>query len=111
MKDVWLVAAAILLLTSNALAANIWHASTIKRIYPLSDGSFVLTFTIDAPTCPNTNTHKYHYVAAGQNGVTVDGQDKMYALAIAAATSGSAVSFNFDDSGASCYINRMYVLY
>ena len=96
---------------SNALAVDHWHASAITRIYPQPNGDFVLTFAADHPNCTNASTPDYHYVRVGENGVTADGAKAMYALAIAAASSGRSVTINYSDNTDGCYINRMYVLY
>ena len=94
---------------STAPAADLWHTSTIRWVYPLPNGGVILVFTDDAPTC--TNSGNYHYMEVGQNGMTEPGLKNLYAAALAAAAGGKTVSINFDDSTAQCYINRLYVRY
>lgn len=98
------------LLSWGAHAAEIWHTSTIKMLYPVADGSFVLIFDVNAPACTNTNTDKYHSVTPSQNAMTVEGAKKIYAAAMMAMATEKSVQFAFDDSTASCYVNRLAVL-
>lgn len=100
------------LMFSNLCFAEFrWHESEIRRIYPTADGGFVLTFKGNAQECAHSNAEKYHYVLDGHAGMTKDGANKMYALALSAAAMGKKVSINYDDSTPDCYINRMFVLY
>lgn len=92
-------------------AADVWHTSTIERIYPFGNDSFVLRLHTDAAACPNVNTPKFYYVTVGQNGVTAEGINRLLAVALSAAMSGQAVSINFDDSSNPCYINRLYLTF
>ncbi len=46
-----------------ASATEVWHTSTIKLIYPHSQGRVVLTFYDNAPTC--TNASSYHLIEIG----------------------------------------------
>ena len=66
---------------SNACAATVVVQSTLKSVYPLADGSFVIILTNDTSTCP-TATPKYFYVTPGQSGMTVDGAKAMLASAL-----------------------------
>lgn len=101
----------LLYLTSwGAYAAEVWHTSTIKMLYPLADGSFVLIFDVNAPACTNGNTDKYHYVTPSQNAMTVEGAKKMYAAAMMAMATEKSVQLAFDDATASCYVNRLALL-
>jgi len=93
---------------SAAIAASTTVTSTLKSVYPLSDGSFVLIFTNDASTCVNS-TPKYFYITPGQNGVSVDGAKAMLATSLSAFALGASVTLNFDDSTAFCYGNRLYI--
>ena len=90
-------------------AATAYFQSTVKFVYPQSDGSFILGFANDAGTCSNTNSPKYFYVVAGQNGVTADGLKAMLATALMAFATGSTLSGAFDDATPNCYINRFSV--
>lgn len=99
------------LLAGGADAADVWHTSTIKWIYPQANGSAVITFTDQSPSCTNTNTYKYHLLSVGTNGVTAEGFQIIYAAALAAAASGLTITINFDDSTTACSINRLYVRY
>ena len=96
---------------SPAPAADVWHGSTIATIYPYDDGSFVITFDVDAPTCTNGNSPKYHLVSAGVNGVNEAGLKNMLAVALAAAAGGHTLSINFNDASTGCPINRLIVNY
>lgn len=97
------------LFAMNSLAEGKWHNSTIKRVYPTADGGFVLTFTNSSPDCPANSAEKYHYVKDGNNGMTKEGANKIYSLALAAAAQDIPVNFYFDNGTADCFINRMYV--
>ena len=102
----------ILALAVDSQAANVWHVSTIKSIYPQGNGTtVVLIFDTDSPSCANANTPNYYYIAVGQNGVTAEGLRNMYAAALAAAAAGLSVTINFDDGTTGCYINRLLVAY
>lgn len=106
---------AILLLASYALpaaaqAAEVWHTASIRSVYPLSDGSFVLTFETNAPACSNPNPYKYHHITPTQNGMTEEGAKKVYAAALVAKAASLPVQINFDDSTNLCYVNRMWLL-
>lgn len=93
-----------------SLAAEVWHTSTIKYVYPQADNTFVLIFDTNAPACTSTATNKYHLVAPSQNGMTDEGAKKIYAAALLAMATDKAVQFAFDDSTTSCYINRLMVV-
>jgi hypothetical protein len=86
--------------------AEAWHTSTIKQVYPLGDGSFVLIMTVDAAACSGTPGSKYHYVRPGVNGVTSDGVRAMLATALTAFALGKTVSMAFDETSSSCDVNR-----
>ena len=90
---------------SNLYAAASSVQSTVKSVYPLYDGSFVIILTNDTSTCPAT-TPKYFYVTPGQNMVTVDGVKAMLATALTAYATGSSLALSFDDATTYCYVNR-----
>ena len=100
-----------LLLAPTAHAAEAWHSSTIRSVYPLSDGNFVLIFDAQSAQCTNATSPKYHYVAVGQNGVTTDGIKALLATALAAAAQRLTVTIAFEGASSACYINRLSVLY
>ncbi|GEA11699.1 response regulator receiver protein [Alteromonas sp. KUL49] len=99
------------ILASNvAFAENVWHTSTLAKVYPFGDGRLVITFNKDSESCLSTATpQKYHYAKVGENGVTQEGLDMMLATALAAGMSGKSVSINFDNSTEKCYINRLQI--
>ena len=88
-----------------------WHTANIKRVYPLADGGFVITFVTNISHCPSGGAEKYHYVRDGKFGVTQKGVDKMYGLALAAAAQGKKLNVYFDSSVNSCDVNRMSTVY
>lgn len=92
----------------SAFAANVWHTSKIKTIYPVSDGDFIIIFK---STSQCTDRNQYHRVFVGSNGIDAEGSNKLYSAALAAAAMGKTVSINFDDSSSNCFINRMKVNY
>lgn len=104
-----LFAFAAALALSFARAADIWHTSTVRQIYPLADGSFVLIFNQDSPSCLDANNPNYHYVTVGQNGMTLEGAKKVYAIAMLAFSMGKQLQINFNDAGG-CYINRAAIV-
>jgi hypothetical protein len=91
-----------------AAHAETWFTSTIAYVYPFADGSFVLVFDDDSPSCQHAS--KYHRVAVNQNSVTEEGKRMMYASALAAKASGSRLSIAFDESNGNCYVNRLKML-
>lgn len=103
-----IVTMALFLTFANVNAAENWHTSAIKNVYPVGTGtSFVLV--LQNPTSSCTNASNYHYVWVGQNGVTAEGMKMPYAAALAAHISGRSITINFDDSTNNCFINRLYV--
>lgn len=97
-------------LMSTASAAEAWGAGTITRVYPLANGAFVITLSVDPSGCPNTSSPKYLYVVAGENGVTADGVKAMLATSLAAAAMDKTVHVAFSDSSVSCYVNRLAMI-
>ncbi|AWF80685.1 response regulator receiver protein [Microbulbifer sp. A4B17] len=92
-------------------AEEVWFTSTVTRVYPHGDGRFVITFADDSASCTNGVDPKYHWVKVGENGVTEEGLNLMFAAALAGAAAGKEVRINFDDSTSSCYISRLFVIY
>jgi hypothetical protein len=98
-------------LFSNAtLAAESWASGTLKSVYPLSNGSFVVIFFTSPAACTNANNPRYLLVSAGENGVTAEGVKAMLATSLAAFVAGKQIQLAFDDSTSSCYINRMAIV-
>lgn len=100
---------ALLLLCGVAHAAEVWHTSTLKRIYPLANGSIVLQFDSESASCTATTNPKYYNIVVGQNGVTTDGLRNMLAVALTAFSTGRSISIAFDDASPSCYVNRLQI--
>lgn len=101
--------AGIALMAGTASAAEAWGAGTVRSVYPLASGSFVITLATDPPGCPSASSPKYLYVVAGENGVTADGVKAMLAAALAAMAMDKTIHVAFDDSSVSCYVNRLSV--
>jgi hypothetical protein len=95
----------------SVVATDVWHTSTVRTIYPHADGSVVVTFSTDSPSCTSANTPHYYYVAVGQNGVTAEALKNILAAFLSAAAQGRTVQFNFSDTTTACYINRALVIY
>jgi hypothetical protein len=105
------IVTAVLLATAQAPAAEVWHVSKIRWVYPQPDGqTFVLVFQADAPSCP-TVAPKYHYVTVGQNSMTAEGLKHVLAASLSAAAQGLTVQVAFDNATANCYVNRLLVIY
>jgi hypothetical protein len=102
--------ACILLLMSSSLwATERAQTSTVKFVYPVANGDFVIGLNTDSAYCTNVGTPKYYYVTVGQNGVTSEGSKKMYAAILVALATGDGVAIVFDDATAYCYVNRLNV--
>ncbi|MFA0814056.1 response regulator receiver protein [Microbulbifer epialgicus] len=86
-------------------------SSIIKRVYPQSNGTLVLTFHDDPQSCTSPSTPNYYYVKVGENGVTQEGLNLMFSTALAAGAAQQKVSVYFDTSTNSCFINRLSVNY
>ena len=98
-----------LLLVSMSATAEKWHTGEIKMIYPLNNGGFVLTFKNHPQECASPS--QYFYTKVGERGITNEGANNIYSLALMAATSGKEVAINYDDTSESCFINRAYVVF
>lgn len=99
----------LMLLISSAANAATWYSSEIKWIYPVSDGSFIITFKGETPNCSDPSN--YHYVKAGENGMTAEGVKVLLSVALSAATTGRKLAVNFDETSPICAVNRAYVAY
>ena len=91
----------------SAFAENVWHQSTIKTIYPQSDGGFVIIFDSSSLNCSRPD--KYHFVSANQNGVTQEGVNSMLSVVLTAATLNKSIMVYFDKESSSCVVNRLQV--
>jgi len=91
---------------SPAVAAD-WHTSTIKWVYPLGNGDFIITFSENDPLCSNASN--YHHVKIGENGIDIEGSNKLYGAALAAGATRKTVTINYDETSSSCYINRLFI--
>ena len=100
----------ILSYSSITNAALTEHVSTIESVYPLADGSFIVTFDQNAATCPSTKSPKYHFVSSNQVGVTEEAAKRIYAAALLALAMDKQVRVYFDDSTMYCWIDRMRVV-
>ena len=109
MKKLYFILLLLVSVSHSATAGGTWHSGTIKWVYPLANGDFVITFTNDSPSCPSTSKTKYHYARVGKNSVTKEGIKFLYSAALAAASSGKKININFDSSSSHCYINRLFV--
>ncbi len=110
MKTIQLCMAALLMLAASlTFATERYHVSTLKFVYPLSNGDFVLGFDSDPSTCSSASSPKYIYVSVGQNGVTSTGSAKLFAAAMTALVTRQSVAAAFDDATSNCYVNRFSV--
>ena len=89
-----------------AMATDQWAAGTVKNVYPMADGSFVITLSTSPATCPGAQNPNYLWVVVGQNGVTADGLKAMLATALTAAATEKPITLAFSDSTTYCYVNR-----
>ena len=95
---------------SGFAAANIWHVNAkIKSVYPESNGNFVLIFNQDHGDCLSTVNPDFYRVSVGQNSMTVEGAEKIFAAALSAASTGTPVSIYFDETNSNCHINRLRI--
>ena len=99
-----------LLFNSTAYAEK-WHTSTIDKVYVVSSGALILIFSTDSESCTNGNDPDYYRVETGYNGMTIEGLKHILSLALTAATTKTPVTFAFDETTDSCYINRLQVRY
>lgn len=106
MKKIYFVLT-LLLLSTSTLAEPTWHTSKVNNVYPLGNGDFIIIFENSNPAC--TQTGGYFYVEANQNGVTPEGRDKMFSVALSAALAGKEITINFESSSPNCNINRLYI--
>jgi len=99
-----------LLLAAPLSATERQQISTVKFVYPLGDGNFVIGLDADSSFCTSTSSpNKYYHVFVGQYGVNADGSNKIYAAAMLALASRQTATLIFDDTTAYCYVNRIVV--
>jgi hypothetical protein len=99
-----------LLLAAPLSATERQQIATVKFVYPLADGNFVIGLDADSSFCTSTSSpNKYYHVYVGQYGVTADGSSKIYASALLALASRQTINVIFDDTTAYCYVNRVAV--
>jgi hypothetical protein len=101
------LAAALVAGSTAAHSADQWQTSTVKHVYPLASGDFVIVLTVDPAQCTATGPGKYLYVAVNENGMTIDGRKAMLAVALQALATRGQISVAYDDSTPSCYVNRI----
>lgn len=104
------VATALLLIATVTFATERNHTGTLKFVYPLASGDFVIAFDVEPTMCSSPSSPKNLYVSVGQNSVTATGSTKLYAAALLALTTRQTVSIAYDDATSNCFVNRMTVL-
>jgi hypothetical protein len=91
-------------------AAEAWHTSSVRFVYPLNNGNFAIGLVTSPPTCTGTaSPSKYLHVVVGENGVTSDGVRAMLATALTALSTGMTLSVVFEDSNSACNVNRIVI--
>ena len=90
-------------------SASVWFTSTVKRVYPLANGDFVVLFNDVNTKCVHESG--YHYIEVNRNGITESGRDKMYSAFFVAGSAKNQVKIFFDETSSNCNINRMQVLF
>ncbi len=98
-----------LLLATPGAATERSHMATVKFVYPLASGDFVIGLDSDSSYCTSTSAPKYYHVYVGHNGVVAEGSAKLYAAALLALSTRQSLSVVFDDATAYCYVNRVTV--
>lgn len=89
--------------------AGTWHSSKISHVYPTASGEFVLKFESDSAACTSGDSPDYYRVKVGENYVTQEGANKIFATALAAAMAGKTINIYFDETTSHCYINRIQI--
>jgi len=95
--------------SESANASEQWVVDNVRSVYPLGDGSFIVTFVNPQPICTNTATYPYFWVSPGHNGVNAEGTKAMLATALTALVAGKKVSLAFEAATADCFVNRLSV--
>lgn len=99
----------VLFLNSLAFSAEQSHTAEIRKIYPVANGDFVLSFKTESEHCTNGSSPKHYYVSVGENAVTQEGSEKMLSVALVAASTGKPITIRFSDATNQCFINRLFV--
>jgi hypothetical protein len=99
-----------MMFAGGANAVEGWATDTLRYVYPLSTGNFVIALNSNPAICPAVGDPKYFYVVAGENGVTADGVKAMLASALAAMAMGKQIQIAFDNATTYCYVNRFVVV-
>lgn len=98
------------LLAAHALAAtNVWQSGVLDRVYPQSNGDFIITFKGESPDCSNASNPKYHYVRNGVSGVSAEGVKVMLSTALAAGISGKTININFNKDVPTCDVRKLFI--
>ncbi len=99
----------ILFLSPFSFSAEQSHTAEIRRIYPIANGDFVLSFKTESEYCTNGSSPKHYYVSVGENSVTQEGSEKMLSVALMAASTGRPITIRYSDTTNQCFINRLLV--
>src|SRR5262245_56345793 len=96
-KPHWILGAVGSLITLSAHAAEQTKVSTITDVYPMANGSFVISIA-DVPTqCTNTSTPKRLTVKVGENSITAEALQQIFAASLTAMTTDITVYVAYDD--------------
>lgn len=107
MKKIFLLLA---LLSTQAFSASyVFESGTLERVYPLSNGDFILTFHEGSPDCTNGSDPKYHYVREGVAGVTENGLKAMLSVALSAGLANKQLTISFDKDSSTCDVRRLSI--
>jgi hypothetical protein len=98
------------LIASTSMAdASEWFTGNIKSVYPLANGSFIITFTSDVGSkCYATGTPKYYRIEENKNDLTADAVRNFLATVLTAQATGRKLSV-YHDTSENCYVNRLLI--
>jgi hypothetical protein len=88
-------------------AAEQTKISMISDVYPMANGSFVISLADEPTHCTSGSTPKRLTIKMRENNMTAEGARQMFAAALTALTSGVGVDVAYDDATSSCYVNRL----
>jgi hypothetical protein len=98
------------LIAGSAFATERFQISTLKFVYPIASGDFVVGLDSDSSFCTSGSVpNKYYHVVVGANGMTAEGAKKLFSASMAALVARLNVSVVFDDATSNCYVNRITV--
>ena len=104
--------ALVLLIPCQAFAESyVWFTGTVKRVYPLNNGNFIIIFNENSALCTSRPSDQYHNVTVGQANVTAEGLKAMLSTTTTAGVTGKKLMINFDKDSASCFVNRMQLIF